>query len=181
MTAVADVALQEAAARLAVLPFEQLSAQPADPLFARGFVEDLIVELARFPTLEVLHPDTSLAPGEPQAIFDGAGVSHYLRGTVRRAGDAIRVTDLGRERPHGNVQPLRIDAGNRHRAAVRQNRLGNRAADAARTSRHDRSSHGSFASVPGSWFIVPGSRFMVPGSPGVPALQPITNSKLPVQ
>ena len=92
MTTVADVALQDAAARLAVLPFESLSVEPADGLFARGFVEDLIVELARFPTLEVLHPDSSLASAEPRAALDGAGVSHHLRGTVRRTADAIRVT-----------------------------------------------------------------------------------------
>lgn len=92
MTAVADVALQDAAARLAVLPFESLSADPADGFFARGFVEDLIVELARFPTLEVLHPESSLVPDGARAMLDGVGVSHHLRGTVRRSADAIRVT-----------------------------------------------------------------------------------------
>jgi TolB-like protein/tetratricopeptide (TPR) repeat protein len=92
LTTVADIALQDAAARLAVLPFENLSADAAEALFARGFVEDLIVELARFPTLEVLHPDTSLAADEPPSALDGIGVSHHLRGTVRRTADAVRVT-----------------------------------------------------------------------------------------
>jgi TolB-like protein/tetratricopeptide (TPR) repeat protein len=91
MTAV-TIALQDAAARLAVLPFEILSADAADGYFARGFVEDLVVELARFPTLEILHPDSSLAADHPRGALDGAGVSHYLRGTVRRSADALRVT-----------------------------------------------------------------------------------------
>ena len=92
MTAVVDIALQDAAARLAVLPFEILSADAADGYFARGFVEDLIVELTRFPTLEILHVDSSLAAEHARGALDGAGVSHYLRGTVRRSADAVRVT-----------------------------------------------------------------------------------------
>ncbi|MBY0279602.1 hypothetical protein K2Z84_30065, partial [Candidatus Binatia bacterium] len=92
MTHAADVALQDAAARLAVLPFESLGSGDDDAYFARGFVEDLIVELARFPTLEVLHPDTSLAGDDARAALAEAGVSHHLRGTVRRSPDAIRVT-----------------------------------------------------------------------------------------
>ena len=59
-----DVALQVAAARLAVLPFESLSDDAADAYFARGFVEDLIVELSRFPALEVLHPDSAFAAAD---------------------------------------------------------------------------------------------------------------------
>ena len=93
MTAV-TIALQDAAARLAVLPFEILSADvdAADGYFARGFVEDLTVELTRFPTLEILHPDSALAADPLRGALDGAGVSHYLRGTVRRSADAVRVT-----------------------------------------------------------------------------------------
>lgn len=91
MTAVAEPALQDAAARIAVLPFESLSDGAGDAYFARGFVEDLIVELARFPTLEVLHPDSSLAAADASA-FDAAGVSHFLRGSVRRAAGTLRVT-----------------------------------------------------------------------------------------
>src|SRR5262249_39309801 len=86
-----DVALQDAAARIAVLPFDRLSDDPGDAYFARGFVEDLIVALSRFPTLEVLHPDTSL---DVQASFvpERHGVTMLLRGSVRRAGDVVRVT-----------------------------------------------------------------------------------------
>lgn len=86
-----DAALQDAAARLAVLPFESLSTEASDAYFVRGFVADLIVELSRFPTLEVLHPDSSL---DDAPAFDAAalGVTLCLRGSVRRAGDVVRVT-----------------------------------------------------------------------------------------
>ena len=87
-----DVALQDAAARIAVLPFENLSDDPAQAYFARGFVEDLITELSRFPTLEVIHPETSLAgpPGRGGPAAHGA--SYVLRGTARRSDDVVRVT-----------------------------------------------------------------------------------------
>jgi len=88
MTLAADAALQDAAARIAVLPFESLSSDPGDAYFARGFVEDLIVELSRFPTLEVVHPDS--ASGSTPT--DAAGATFHLRGSVRRSDDVVRVT-----------------------------------------------------------------------------------------
>ncbi|MEW6269135.1 MAG: hypothetical protein AB1689_07530 [Thermodesulfobacteriota bacterium] len=91
-----EVALQEAAARIAVLPFESLSEDASDAYFARGFVEDLIVELSRFPTLEVLHRDSSLgSPGAeatPDATLGADGVGLVLRGSVRRSDGMLRVT-----------------------------------------------------------------------------------------
>ena len=44
------------AATVAIAPFENLSGDPAQDYFARGFVEDVATELSRFGTLEVLHP-----------------------------------------------------------------------------------------------------------------------------
>lgn len=85
-------ALQAAAACIAVLPFEHLSAEPAEAYFARGFVEDLAIELSRFPSFEVLHPDTVFAtPADRDALVE-LGAGYCLRGTVRRTGDVVRVT-----------------------------------------------------------------------------------------
>ncbi|MFN2427344.1 MAG: hypothetical protein ABR587_12960 [Candidatus Binatia bacterium] len=86
-----ESALRAAAARIAVLPFDSLSEDASDAYFARGFVEDLITELSRFPTLEVLHPDSALAEDRS---FDAAalGVTLCLRGSVRRFGEAVRIT-----------------------------------------------------------------------------------------
>ena len=79
-----------AAASIAVLPFENPSGDPEQAYFARGFVEELITELSRFPTLEVIHSHTSFA-----LTGDGGSenlrVAWLLRGSVRRLGDTVRV------------------------------------------------------------------------------------------
>lgn len=87
-----EVPPQEAATRIAVLPFESLSPDASDAYFARGFVEDLIVELARFPELEVLHPDSSCGAVAEGAGFEEHGVSLVLRGSIRRGDGVLRVT-----------------------------------------------------------------------------------------
>jgi TolB-like protein len=46
---------------IAIAPFDNLSGDPRQDYFARGFVEDVVTELSRFGTLEVLHPHTVAA------------------------------------------------------------------------------------------------------------------------
>ena len=48
------------ATTLAVLPFENLSGDPEQGYFARGFVDDLLTELSRFPSLEVVRAHTRI-------------------------------------------------------------------------------------------------------------------------
>ena len=78
------------AAAVAVLPFENPSGDPEQGYFARGFVEELITELARFPTIEVIRGDD-------------LGAAYHLRGSVRRLGEIVRIaaqlvaTDGGRQ------------------------------------------------------------------------------------
>ena len=74
------------AASIAVLPFENASGDPEQAYFARGFVEELITELSRFPTLEVIHAHTSLALGG-----EALPVAWLLQGSVRRLGQHVRV------------------------------------------------------------------------------------------
>jgi TolB-like protein/Tfp pilus assembly protein PilF len=84
----------EAAAIIAVLPFDNPSGDPEQAYFARGFVEDVVTELSRFPTLEVLHPQTSfnLTADRPTAhLPEGLPVGYLLRGSVRRLGETVRV------------------------------------------------------------------------------------------
>lgn len=52
---------------IALLPFESLSPSASDSWLAVGFVQDLIAEIARFPTLRVISAQSSFAP-------DAAGV-----------------------------------------------------------------------------------------------------------
>ena len=79
-----------AAGAIAVLPFENPSGDPEQGYLARGFVEELITELSRFPTLEVVHAPSSEGPGVTGPAPD-LPVSHLLRGSVRRLGDRIRI------------------------------------------------------------------------------------------
>jgi TolB-like protein/Tfp pilus assembly protein PilF len=74
------------AATIAVLPFDNPSGDPAQDYLARGFVDDLLTELARFPTVDVIHPG---APGAPDTAAPAA--AYLLRGSVRRLGEVVRI------------------------------------------------------------------------------------------
>jgi len=71
------------ATTLAVLPFDNLSGDPDQGYFARGFVDDLLTELSRFPSLEIVRAKEGGAPPERCA--------HVLHGGVRRLGDVVRI------------------------------------------------------------------------------------------
>ena len=81
------------AATIAIAPFDNLSGDPAQDYFALGFVEDVATELSRFSALEVLHPRAVGASlwtrgGDPTRRIPA---DHVVHGSVRRAGDAVRV------------------------------------------------------------------------------------------
>src|SRR5262245_60435616 len=69
---------------IAVLPFDNDSRDVSQDYFARGFVEDLAVELSRFPTLEIIHPQSALVSTSPPA-------SYRLGGSVRRIENIVRI------------------------------------------------------------------------------------------
>ena len=81
---------------IAVLPFDNLSGDPAQTYFSDGVTEDLITELSRFRTLVVLarHSSFSLRAQSLDAIEIGRrlGVGYLLEGSVRRVGDRVRIT-----------------------------------------------------------------------------------------
>ena len=81
-----------AAATIAFAPFDNLSGDPAQDYFARGFVEDVATELSRFGTVEVLHPNGVWASLMRGAASDRrVSADHIVHGSVRRAGEAVRV------------------------------------------------------------------------------------------
>lgn len=86
-----------AAARLiAVLPLENLSPDPNDAFFADGVHEELLTDLANLKDLRVISR-TSVMPyrGTKKKIGEIArelGVSYVVEGSVRRAGNRVRVT-----------------------------------------------------------------------------------------
>jgi TolB-like protein/tetratricopeptide (TPR) repeat protein len=91
----AELTTGESAAAIAVLPFDNPSGDPEQGYFARGFVEDLVTELSRFPALEVLHPQAASALGASHRstsnLSEALGLGYVLRGSVRRMHDTVRI------------------------------------------------------------------------------------------
>ncbi|MGE5199973.1 MAG: protein kinase domain-containing protein, partial [Rhodospirillaceae bacterium] len=93
---VPGVAEHPRVASLAVLPFANLSADKENEYFSDGLAEDIIDALAQVPGLRVTARTSAFAfRGKEQDVRDiGArlNVEHILEGSVRRAGNRIRVT-----------------------------------------------------------------------------------------
>jgi adenylate cyclase len=82
--------------RLAVLPFANISPDPKDEYFADGLTEELITVLSQLKELRVIArtsvtPYKSTSKGVSQ-IGAELGVDAVLEGSVRKAGDELRIT-----------------------------------------------------------------------------------------
>ena len=81
---------------IAVLPFANLSADPAQDYFSDGLAEEIINLLAQIPGLKVIARTSAFAfRGKEQdirGIAEALGVNTILEGSVRRSGSRIRVT-----------------------------------------------------------------------------------------
>jgi TolB-like protein/tetratricopeptide (TPR) repeat protein len=80
---------------IAVLPFNNLSGDPEQEYLADGVVEDIITELSRFRELFVIARNSSFAykgkAVDVRLVGRELGIRYVLEGSVRRAGDRIRV------------------------------------------------------------------------------------------
>jgi len=80
---------------IAVLPFQNLSDDAAQEYFADGMVEDIITALSRFRNLFVIARNSSfIYKGRPAGVKQVGrelGVRYVLEGSVRRAGDRLRI------------------------------------------------------------------------------------------
>ena len=80
---------------IAVLPFENISGIPEQEYFADGMTEDLITDLSKISGLFVIARNSSFAYKGKQTdvriLGRELGVRHVLEGSVRRAGDRIRI------------------------------------------------------------------------------------------
>ena len=80
---------------IAVLPFENLSEDKANAYFADGIHEEILTRLSRIGDLKVIsRTSTQRFKNSPEAISHIArqlGVANILEGTVRKAGDQVRV------------------------------------------------------------------------------------------
>jgi TolB-like protein/tetratricopeptide (TPR) repeat protein len=81
---------------IAVLPFENFSADADQGHFADGLTEEILNSLARIPDLQVTARTSAFAfkgkSGDLKAVGKTLGVAHVLEGSVRRSGDQLRIT-----------------------------------------------------------------------------------------
>jgi adenylate cyclase len=81
---------------IAILPFDNMSSDPEQDFFAEGIAEDIITELSKFRSLFVIARNSSFAfkgqTLEVKEIGQRLGVRYVVEGSVRRAGNRVRIT-----------------------------------------------------------------------------------------
>ena len=81
---------------IVVLPFDNMSGDPAQDHFADGITEDIITELSRFSDLFVIARHSAFTykglAVKVQNIRKELGVHYVVEGSVRKSGDRVRVT-----------------------------------------------------------------------------------------
>jgi len=91
---------------IAVLPFTNMSGDPEQEFFADGMVDDIISALSRYPSLFVIARNSSFTykgrAVDVKQIGRELGVRYVLEGSVRKAGNRVRVT----------AQLIQAEAGN---------------------------------------------------------------------
>jgi TolB-like protein/Flp pilus assembly protein TadD len=84
------------AVSVAVLPFANLSSDPEQEFFSDGMTEEITAALARVPDLRVVGRTSAFQfKGQNQdlrAIGQSLSATHLIEGSVRRAGDRLRIT-----------------------------------------------------------------------------------------
>jgi adenylate cyclase len=81
---------------IAVLPFSNMSGDPEQEYFSDGLAEDIIMALSRFKSLFVIARNSSFTykgrAVDVRQLGRELGVRYVLEGSVRKAGDQLRVT-----------------------------------------------------------------------------------------
>jgi adenylate cyclase len=81
---------------IAVLPFNNMSSDAEQEYFSDGITEDIITELSRFRSLFVIARNSSFTyKGQSvdiRKVGHELGVRYVLEGSVRRAGESVRIT-----------------------------------------------------------------------------------------
>ena len=91
---------------IAVLPFANMSGDPEQEFFADGIAEDIITALSRYPSLFVIARNSSFIykgrAVDVKQVGRELGVRYVLEGSLRKAGNRIRVTAQLVEAETGN-------------------------------------------------------------------------------
>ncbi len=93
----ASVVPGEAEKGIAVLPFENLSADQGSGYFADGIQDDLLTDLARISALKVISRTSVMQfraadQRNLREIANALGVANLLEGTIRKAGNRVRIS-----------------------------------------------------------------------------------------
>jgi eukaryotic-like serine/threonine-protein kinase len=84
-----------AAKSVAVLPFENMSADPENEYFSDGITDDIIAQLSKISALKVISRTSSMQYKKTNkkiaTIAEELGVAAILEGSVRRAGPRVRI------------------------------------------------------------------------------------------
>jgi TolB-like protein/class 3 adenylate cyclase len=101
---------------LAVLPFQNMSGDPEQEYFSDGMVEDITTAIARVPWLFVVARNSSFAykgkSPDLRQVGRELGVRYVLEGSVRKAGNRVRITgQLIDTTTGGHLWSDRIDGG----------------------------------------------------------------------
>jgi adenylate cyclase len=93
--AVAVIDVEEEKPSIAVLPFDNMSGDADQESFADGMTEDLITDLSKISGLFVVARNSSFIykgqGADVRKVAEELGVRYVLEGSVRRAGDKVRI------------------------------------------------------------------------------------------
>jgi adenylate cyclase len=78
------------------LPFSNMSGDPEQEYFSDGITEDLITDLSKISGLFVIARNSTFTykgkPVKVDKVGQELGVRYVLEGSVRKAGDRVRIT-----------------------------------------------------------------------------------------
>jgi len=81
---------------IAVLPFDNISGDPEQEYFSDGITEEIITALSKVPKMFVIARNSTFTykgkPVKVQQVGDELGVQYILEGSVRKAGNRVRIT-----------------------------------------------------------------------------------------
>ena len=101
---------------IAVLPFDNMSGDPEQEYFADGITEDIITEISKIAGLMVISRNSTFTykgkAAKVQDVCRNLGVRYVLEGSVRKAGERVRITaQLIDGRSGGHLWADRYDRG----------------------------------------------------------------------
>jgi adenylate cyclase len=81
---------------IAVLPFDNISGDPDQEYFSDGITEEIITALSKVPKMFVIARNSTFTykgkPVKVQQVGEELGVQYVLEGSVRKAGNRVRIT-----------------------------------------------------------------------------------------